>query len=297
MSDTIVNSPDGPIKTNLPPEAVADLQQPVEAPKPEETPAPEPTDKPAESKTEEPKPEPLPEPARTPEGQFKPKPKPIANLLAQKHDAEERATAAEKRATDLEARLAAAAAKPAGSEATSDIKALAAKHGLDEGILADIVATARAGMNPSLPPEVTALIKESEQQKQIKAETDAFNADLANLTRTFKSDKVLDDPKARERLQALAYSEEKAPDGQPYFKKPLYELYMSFVKPEFEPGKPSAEPSRGGAKADTQIMDFQEIFDRDDPKDIEEMDKTPGLFAKYSKWLTEKQGDVKIKRN
>jgi hypothetical protein len=41
-------------------------------------------------------------------------------------------------------------------------------------------------------------------------------------------------------------------------------------------------------------MDFQEIADRDDPKDIESMDSD--TFAAYNKWLNEKQGKSPIIR-
>lgn len=295
---TQVNTPDGPIETTLPPEAVADLQQPVEAPKePEKAPeiAPEPPVKPAEPKAEE-TPEPPKDPERDPEtGKFSRKPKPIANLLAKNHDLETQLEAKGKAIADLETKLTELTAKPASAEATDKIKALAEKYGLEPEVLSDIVAIARDGMNPSpqLPAELTDMLHEHQVAKQEAQESAAFNKRVDSLSVTLK-DEALKDPKVREKLQQLAYSADKAPDGEPYFQKELAELYIGFIKPEIEPGKPSAEPSRGGAGTGATIVDFQDVFDRDDPKEIEDM--SPERFRAFSKWLNEKQGDIPLTR-
>lgn len=280
------------VETTLPPEAVADLQQPVEAPK-EATPnAPEPSVKPAEPTAEDPKPEPAPSPEPAPTRTRKASP--IANLLAKKNDLETELAVEKAARAELEAKLAAAAQQPASPTTTSDIKALAEKHGLDESILADIVAAARAGFPaPQLPKEVADLLHEREQAKQAEAETAAFNTRVDSLARTLADDQ-LKDPAVRDKLLKLAYSTDKAPDGEPYYQKELAELYFGFIKPEIEPGKPSAEPSRGGTKGGTQVLDFQDILDRDDPKDIDNMDGP--TFTKYSSWLKAKQGLPPIKR-
>jgi hypothetical protein len=280
------------VETNLPPESVADLQQKPDVQpeaKPDAKPEvkPEPTEKPAEPKAAEPAKEPEPAPSR--------KAKPIANLLSKNHELETQLETERKAKADLEAKLAAISEKPATPQADSDIKALAEKHGLDETVLADIVAAARNGFKaPELPKEVQDLIAKQQEQTRLDAELKGFNDDLGRLQKTFKDDAQLSDPKVREKLLELAYSTDKAPDGEPYFQKPLHELYFSFIKPEVEPGKPSAEPSKGGSNAGTKILDFQDILDRDDPKDIETMDDA--TFKKYGAWLKEKQGLPPIKR-
>jgi hypothetical protein len=284
------------IETDLPAEAVADLQQPAEQPKPEETPnpAPEQPEKPAEPNAEKPTPEapkpqaPVSEPAPSR------KAKPIANLLAKNHDLEEQLETERKAKADLEAKLAQISEQPSNPQATADVKALADKYGMDENILADIVAAARNGIKPELPKEVQDLIAKQQEQNFVDAEMAGFEQDLGRLQKTFKDEASLADPKVRDRLLELAYSTDKAPDGEPYFQKPLHELYFSFIKPEVEPGGPSAEPSQGGSQQQTKVLDFQDIFDRDDPKDIEAMDDQ--TFHSYSKWLNEKQGDVPIRR-
>lgn len=284
-------------ETNLPPEAVADLQQkPVEHPQePAKEPekAPEQPVKPAEPQAEKPKVEPEKEPTKEPEPAPSRKAKPIANLLAKNYDLETQLAAERAAKADLEAKLAQLSQQPA-TQVDTDIKALAEKHGLDETVLSDIVAAARKGIKPELPKEVQDLIAKQQEQQRIDAELKGFNDDLGRLQKTFKDDAQLSDPKVREKLLELAYSTEKAPDGEPYFQKPLHELYFSFIKPEIEPGKPSAEPSKGGSNVGTKILDFQDILDRDDPKDIESMDDA--TFKKYSAWLKEKQGLPPIKR-
>ncbi len=285
------------IETSLPAEAVSDLEQPAA---PAAEPAKEPTketeqpEKPAEQpKAEEPKPEvekpqesePQPVPSR--------KAKPIANLLAKNHELEQQLEAERKAKADLETKITQLSNQPASSQATADVKALAEKYGMDENILADIVAAARNGIKPELPKEVQDLIAKQQEQSFIDAEMAGFDQDLGRLQKTFKDDTALSDPKVKDRLLELAYSTEKAPDGEPYHQKPLHELYFNFVKPEIEPGKPSAEPSQSGSQQQTKVLDFQDIFDRDDPKEIEDMDVQ--TFRAYSKWLNERQGDVPIR--
>lgn len=291
---TQVTMDDGTVaNTDLAPEAVADLQT-VEAPKEETPKAPEPTDKPAEVKAEEPKAEtpkePESQPVVTPRAK---KASPIANLLATKHDLETELEASNKAIADLEAKVAELSKQPATT--TDDIKTVAQKYNLDENALADIVAAARKGMPTSLvlPKEVQDLLKERENQKIIDAETQSFNTRLDGLAKTL-NDEQLKDPKVRDKLFALAYSTEKAPDGEPYVQKELAELYFAFIKPEIEPGKPSAEPSRGGTQSQAKIIDFQEVHDRDNPKDIDDMDDE--TFSKYSSWLNKTAGLPPLKR-
>ncbi len=163
-------------------------------------------------------------------------------------------------------------------------------------MLKDLANAIRKGVpapvNTGLPKEVQELLAERQQQKELEAEAEGFENDYGRLAATV-GDEGLKDLKVKDRLLELAYSEEKAPDGEEYYKKPLYELYMKYVKPEIEPGKPSAEPSRGGSKSSPQVIDFQEIFDRDDPKEIEAMSEEQ--FSAFHQWLTDKQGDVPIR--
>jgi hypothetical protein len=264
---TEVRMGDEVIKTDLPAEAVADLQQPAEQPQePAKAPeqAPEQPDKPAEAPAEDPKPaeepkEETPEEQqqRDPEGKFTRKPKPIANLLEKKHELEQQLEAERKARAELEARLA-QGQEPHSPQSDDDVKALAEEYGLDEELVTKLVNTARKGIQPELPQEVQQLLAERQAEKEQQAELQAFNTRLSSLSKTFK-DEPLSDPKVREKLLELAYSTEKAPDGEPYFKKELSELYFAFIKPEVEPGKPSAEPSRGGSQA-TEVVDFEEIL-------------------------------------
>lgn len=281
------------IETNLPPEAVQDLQQPEAQPEAQPEVKPEPTAKPAEPEAEV-----KPEPAKVeeqPEAKPTRKAKPIANLLAKNHELEAALEAERTAKAELEAKLAQLSGQQPSAQNDNDIKSLAEKYGVDEQILADIVATARKGMTaPELPQEVKELIKKQQDEARQEEELKRFDQDLNSLKRTFKDEAPLTDSKVREKLLELAYSTDKAPDGEPYFQKPLHELYFSFVKPEVEPGRPSAEPSRGGSNAGTKILDFQEILDRDDPKDIEAMDDA--TFDKYQTWLKDRQGLPPINR-
>jgi len=300
ISMTEVTTEDGSkFETDLPPDAVADLQHKPEAQpeaKPEAQPEgkPEQPVKPAQPNADEPKPEtPKPQSSEQKPEQPSRKATPIANLLSKLNDERTAREQAEAKAADLETKLAQISEQPKGPQATADVKALAEKYGMDENILADIVTAIRAGIKPELPKEVQDLIAKQQEQDRIAAEMAGFNDDFGRLQKTFKEDEVLSDPKVKDKLLELAYSTEKAPDGEPYYKKPLHELYFTYVKPEIEPGKPSAEPSQGGSQQQTKLLDFQEIFDRDDPKDIEAMDDA--TFRLYSKWLNEKQGDVPIR--
>jgi hypothetical protein len=263
--------------------------EPVTEPAKVEEPVSQETIPPVEPKTEEPKEPVVPEAPKgdePPKVDRKPKTTPFQTLLDKKHEAEVRAETAEAKLKEL-------SEQPKGAATTADIKAFAEKYGLDEAFAADLVATTRNGIKPELPKEVQDLIAKQQLQEQVQADQEAFKADYSRLEGTLK-DELLKNPEVRDKVMALAYSTEKAPDGEPYFKKPLFELYMNFVKPEVEPGKASAEPTRGGSKAGTHVMDFQDIADRDDPKELDAMDSA--TFTKYNTWLNEKQGRSPIRR-
>ncbi len=266
------------------------VEQPAEPVK-EEAKAPEPTEKPAEATAEEPKAEPEKEQPRNPEtGKFTRKAGPIADLLEKKHSAEERAAQAEARAAELEARIATLSEQPRSTDSAPQIKQIAEAYGVDEELLQHIVNVTRDSVNPDLPSEVKELLAEREQQKAIEAETQVFETRVQKLSTVFKDEPILEH---KDKLMKLAYSTELAPDGEPYHEKELSELYFAFIKPEIEPGKSSAEPSRGGTQT-TTVLDFEEIAQRDDPRDIEAMDDE--TFKKYNTWLAEKQGKAPIRR-
>jgi hypothetical protein len=296
---TEVQTADGLIVTDLPAEAVADLE--VKAPETAPPAAPEEGKQPEANPTEEPKaPEAPQEPQKPaePEGktpEVKPKKAgPIADLLAKKHEADARAEAAEAKAKDLEAKLAQISAQPASPEATDKIKALAEKYGLEPEVLSDIVSVAREGMNPNpeLPKEVQDLIAERAMEKAQANELNAFNKRVDSLAKAIPGEPIA---QHKDKLLELAYSDEVAPDGERYADKELAEIYFKFIKPEVEPGKASGELNpTSGTKAAAPVLDFQDIFDRDDPKDVENMDEP--TFKKYSAWLNEHGGDVKITR-
>lgn len=298
MPDEITTVVDG-IETNLPAEAVADLQPKAAEPAPTEA-KPEEGKQPEAKPAEEPRaPEAPQEPLKPaePKGDTQVKPKkagPIADLLAKRHEAETRAEAAERRAKELEEQLAGVSKQPASPEATDKVKALAEKYGLEPEVLSDIISTAREGMNPSmeLPQEVKDLIAESAMRKAQETETAAFNRRVDSLAKAIPGEPIREH---KDRLMELAYSDEVAPDGERYADKELAEIYFTYIKPEVEPGKPSGEVNpTAGTKAAAPVMDFQDIFDRDDPKDVEDMDGD--TFRKYSAWLSSQQGDTKIKR-
>lgn len=278
------------METTLPAAKVADLQA-----KPETTAEPaKPAAQPASQTEDEPDPakpeaKPAPQEPAKPEPAKREKPKPIATLLQKKHNAEQERDAAIARTKELEDQLAKLSQQPASAATTDDIKALAEELGADPAILQKIVDVARKGFQaPQLPKEVQDLIAQNKAQSEQQAEEEAFKADLGRLQGTLK-DELLAKPEVQQKLQELAYSEEKAPDGEPYYKKPLYELYMNFVKPEHEPGKPSAEPAQGGSKGSGKVLDFAEIAA--DPAKESEFARTASKeqFAKFHAWQLENQ--------
>lgn len=285
---TQIETVDGPIVTDLPEDAVADLKVTPEA---NPTPAPEP-DKQPEPTVEPAKPEAVADPP-PPAPERPKKAGPIADLLEKKHDAERKRDEALARTAELEAKLAQGSTQ-APAQVDDKITALAEKHGIDPEVLADIVATARDGLNPGLPPEVQELIAGLKAEKQQQEELTAFNKRVDSLSATLKDD-LLKDPSVREKLQKLAYSTEKAPDGEPYYQKEIAEIYFGFVKPEFEPGKVSAEAPRGG-KSGQEILDFEEILG--DEAKMEEFARTAesSQWQAFAKWRDEKQGDTPITR-
>ena len=297
---TEVNMGDEVIKTDLPADAVADLQQPAEQaepqvekpkvePAPESTVNPEKTENPAEAKADESaaKTSKVEEQSKDSQGRYTAKPKPIATLLQKKHDLEVENA-------ELKQKLEETSRQPASPQATADVKQLAERYGIDETLLQEIVDTTRAGMKPELPKEVQDLLADHQKRKQEQEEETHFNADYDSLVRTFDSE-PLKDQSVKDKVLALAYSTELAPDGVPYYQKPLHELYFKFVKPEIEPGKPSAESSQGGTQA-TKVLDFEEIHN-DDAK-LEEFARTasPEKWQAYVKWRDAKQGDTPIIR-
>lgn len=285
VSDNFQPVPGVKYEDNAQPAQPAEPAEPkVEEPKVEPTPeATEPT-KVEPEKTEEPaKPEAAPEPV-----QERPKKaKPIATLLEKNH------TLAEENA-ELKRQLEEASKKPASPQAAADVQKLAEKYGLDESLLQEIVDTTRAGLKPELPQELQDLLAEHQKQKQAAEEESQFNADYDSLVRTFESE-PLQDQSVKDKVLALAYSADKAPDGVPFYQKPLHELFFKYVKSEIEPGKPSAEASQGGSQA-TKVIDFEEIYNRDNPKDIEDMDSA--TFEKYNTWVREhKESKTPLRRN
>lgn len=279
------------VVTDLPQEALEDLK-PAEAPKEPEPKVEEPKpaegepadDKPKEEpKKEEAPKEPEPE-TKIPEGTSRSKPKPIAKLLEKAHSAEERASKAEAENAELKKQLEGLSTKPA-SEAAPDIAALAKKHNLDEAFLNELVTLIKPGeAKPAeLPQEITAIIAEHKAAKEQAAEIAAFDNRVGKLTATFKDEPIAEH---RDKLLELAYSTEKAPDGEPYYQKELSELYFAYIKPQVEAGRKTAEPSKGGTQTTQALIDFEEIFERDNPADIEAMDEA--TFKKYQVWLDEK---------
>jgi hypothetical protein len=277
------------VKTTLPAEQIADLVP--KAPEPTPEPATPEEGKQPEAKPEEPTPEVKPQDQpEVKEPEAPRKAKPIAKLLEKAHQAETEATTAKAKVAELEAKLAQVAAAPASPQATADIKALAEKHGVTPEILADIVSLARQGFEaPKLPKEVFEVIEARKQEQEQQAEVQAFDTRLKRLETVFKDEPI---GKNRDKLLELAYSTEKAPDGEPYYQKELSELYFAYIKPEIEAGKKSAEPSRGGTAASTPVLDFAEIAN--DPVAIEQMDDA--TFTKFSTWMQEHQKGSPLRR-
>lgn len=266
-------------------------ETPVETPeaKPETT--PEPTEQPAEPKAEEPKEE-LKEEPKEPESRPNRKATPIANLLSKKHELESQLEQERAEKAELLRKVDELSKRPESSQSNDKIKQLAEAYNVDENFLSELVEATRETVKPELPEEVAKLLQERELQKQTEAEYQAFNKRLDSLSKTL-NDESLNDSKVRQKLMELAYSTEKAPDGEPYHEKELAELYFGFIKPEIEPGKTSAESSRGGTQK-TEIIDFEEISKRDDPKDIEKMDDD--TFKKYNQWLNERSSRTPLRR-
>jgi hypothetical protein len=219
---------------------------------------------------------------------------PIASLLEKKHELETQLETERQAKAELEAKIAELSKSPATTQKIEGVKQLAEMYGMDEQVLTDLINVAREGINPELPKEVQDLLQERQAEKQQQAELAAFNKRVDSLAKTLPTESF-SDPKVREKLLELAYSTEKAPDGEPYYQKELSELYFAYIKPEIEPGKTSAEPSQGGTQAGT-VVDFEEIFNRDNPKDIEAMDSA--TFEKYNAWVREhKESKTPIKRS
>jgi len=274
------------METNLPAEAVADLQaetpkdQPAD-PKPEAQPASQTNDEQppkAETETKIPEQEPQSEPAK------REKPKPIAKLLEERHNLREEN---DKLKSELEKF---SQGKP--SEVTaSNIQEILEKHGIDDAnkdFINDLVAAIQKTVTPQLPEELNSLLAEHKANQMAKAEEQAFKADVGRLQTTLK-DELLSKPDVQQKLQELAYSTDKAPDGEEFYKKPLYELYMNYVKPEVEPGRQSAEPLKGGSKAGGKVVDFAEIAN--DPAKLTEFAETATSeqFKKFHAWQLEHQ--------
>lgn len=297
---TEVKMGDEVIVTDLPAEAVADLQQPAEAPEVKEPEkAPEQPEKPAEAKAEEPaKPAEAPKAEGEqpePKGKFT-KPKPIASLLEKKHELETALSERDQQIADLNQKLQELSKQPNNASTDDDIKALAEETGVDENVLAKIVTVARKGIQPHVPPEVQQLLAERQREKEIAAEEAAFTKRVDGLSTSLKDD-LLKKPEVREKLKELAYSTDKAPDGEPYFQKEIAELYFAYVKPEFEPGVATAEPSKGGSQqAKGEVVDFEELLKDDSKMEDFALNAPRDEWAKFVKWRDTKQGDTPIIR-
>jgi hypothetical protein len=290
---TMVELEDGSqVETNLRAEAVADLnQQPAEPAEPQKVENPEPTEKPAQAEAdpveqaEAPKAEDVPQESETPSR--KAKPTPIANLLEKKHELETQLEAERQARLDLEAKLASEAKKPESAASNDRVKQLAETYGLDESLLSEIVSAAREGINPEIPKEVQDLIAERQQEKQMQEEMKAFDSRVSKLASVFKDEPIAD---VKDKLQELAYSTEKAPDGEPYFQKELSEIYFAFIKPEVEAGRKTAESSNAGEAIRQEVVDFADIAS--DPVKLAEFSTNASSeeFAKFQSWQRQQEG-------
>lgn len=288
---TQVNMGGEVIETDLPADAVADLQKPAET---EVEPTPEPQEP---EKQPEPTVEPAPavvEPKTEPVKERPKKAGPIADLLEKKHTLETELETERKARLDLEAKVQQLSNVAPSAQTDDKIAALAEKHGIDAEVLADIVSAARDGIPTEIPKEVQDLLAERQAEKEQKAELASFNKRVDSLSVTLKDD-LLKDPTVREKLQALAYSTDQAPDGEPYYQKELAELYFGYVKPEVEAGRVSAETSRGG-KSGQEILDFETIFGDEAKMEDFAKNSTSAQWSSFTKWRDEKQGDTPVTR-
>lgn len=290
MSDDKTTVVDG-VTTTLPAEALKDLTPKDEAKTEEVKQAAkadaEPKAEPA--KVEEPKAEVTPE---AKEETKKPsKPKPIADLLAKKHEAEQALEETRAENVRLQAELANLSKKPA-TTTPAQLKALAEKYTVDENFLADMLEVVKATTkpeSPGLPKEVQDLITAHKADKEAQAELHAYEARLASIQSTFKDEPI---GAHKDKLMELAYSTEKAPDGIPYYQKELTELWFGYIKPTIEPGKKSAESTRGGTTQAAPVLDFSEI--QNDPVAIEKMDEA--TWKKFQTWMQEHQKGSPMRR-
>lgn len=181
----------------------------------------------------------------------------------------------------MQAQVARFSKQPDTASTDEDVKAFAEELGADPSVIERLVNLARKGLSPQVPKEVSDLLKEREMEKAVATEEKAFENRFARLA------KALPEIAAhKERIKELAYSDEKAPDGEPYAEKELSEIYLQFIKPEVEPGKVSGEQGRAPGGTRSGVIDFEAIQERDDPKDIQSMDDE--TFKKYMTWLEEK---------
>jgi len=180
---------------------------------------------------------------------------PIADLLTKKHEAETRAQAAEAKAAELEAKLTQISESPASPQADATVQALSEKYGLEPEVLTDIINAARAGVNVELPKEVQDIIAERNLAQAQEAETKAFDNRVERLAKLFPNEPI---KAQREKLMALAYSDQTAPDGERYIDKELSEIYFGYIKPEVEPGKASGEAGQTSGTRASQGKDDPE---------------------------------------
>ena len=291
---TMVTMEDGSqMETNLPEEAVADLNQNAAPEAQPETPnEPEQTDKPAtpeadpQEQAEAPKAEEAPQESEN-QPSRKAKPTPIATLLEKKHEAEKLAADKEAENAELKAEIEKLSQQKPSGTTDDDVKALAEEYGIDEGLLSRIVNAARKDINPQLPQEVQDLLAERQQEKQMQEEMKAFDSRVTKLASVFKDEPIAD---VKDKLQELAYSTEKAPDGEPYFQKELSEIYFAYIKPEVEAGRQTAESSNSGEAVRQSVLDFADIAS--DPAKLEEFSKNAPSeqFAKFQSWQREQEG-------
>lgn len=274
------------METNLPAEAVADLNATTEPEAKESEPSQkseEPAKAEPEAKTEEPAKQ---EPEVKPEPQKREKPKPIANLLSKLHEEREAREAAERRAAEAEAKLGKPADAPA-AEPTDKAKALAEKYGLEEQFVQDLLSSLTPQQQSQLPKEVQELLAERQAEKQQRAELAEATTRIEKLAKAFPNEPIA---QHKDKLLELAYSDQAAPDGEPFYKKELAELYFGYIKPETEPGTVSAEERQPGNGVKATVVDFEQIYS--DPAKLEEFatNATSEEFAKFQAWSREKHG-------
>ena len=195
---------------------------------------------------------------------------PLATFLELKNNNKDLA----RQMKDLQKQIESGASK---KEVSSDLKAIAEKHNIDEDFLQDLANTIRSSAKAEVEEELESKLKPLQDKEKAEKLDKAFDSQWDKLMEAMPEYK---DIANKSIIKSLAFNRDNA---NKTFAKILEEAYGKLVA-----GKQTMETSKpGSGKSDDSEIDFAKV---NNPEYFKQIMDNPNLKAKYNKDLVTRLG-------